>query len=132
MPVSLGKQAAEPDDARFCRLYGKQLLTGLLTFDEYAEKMTAALVEAREGLVSRCVDTIPPEALHRYAGYLRAKLVPVDFMPHPFIFFVDKDTDTERERIRRQRRPRYVEIDAAVLARLPAGGRDGATTGVPG
>ena len=109
----------DPNDVEFCSRYSKHLHSGLLTFEEYGDKVTTTLIGTQSEYIPRCLDTIPPEVLGRYAEYLRAMLIPVDFMPHPFIFFMEKNTEAERERLKRLRRPQYIAIYEGVLSRLP-------------
>ena len=114
-----GSSEGERDEIRQCQRHGRQLAAGLLTFDDYAEKVTTTLLEADAERLPVCLDAIQPDTLGRYAEYLRGVLLPTDFMPYPRIFFVEKNTDAERERLRQHRRPRYVAIYEGVLARLP-------------
>jgi len=95
----------EPEELQFSRRWSKQLASGKLTFPEYFLSLTRGLISVVVEYLTACLGTIQPEVLGPYADHLRDSLVPVDFMPYPFIFFGEQNTESERERIRQRLRP---------------------------
>lgn len=109
------EQAGEIDEViRRCRKLAGQLLADKITFDEYANSITLAIIAAGNVAVQPCVELVPSRYLSQYTVFLQAYLEPVDFMPNPTPFIAGSYSQEIAEQIQKRLRPRYQRLYQAV------------------
>ncbi len=107
--------SSRDDFLEMCRKLARQLLSGIVTFSEFADNVTLAMVAVEDRNLPRAVESIPSSVLADYARYLQNFLEPVDYMPCPLPFISGKVTEAEVVQKRRQLREKYIRLHDLVL-----------------
>jgi hypothetical protein len=110
----------ESDDAiERCARALRQLNRVIITFEEFADKVTTLVVASSDKGMDGCVALIPSDLLPGFLTYLEQFLIPVDYMQSPRQFLTDF-SDESVERASRELRPGYQRLHQMVRDRVHA------------
>ena len=102
----------------FVTLLRTQLLSEMISFEEYAFNLTLQLIQhdlheevTRVDALRAHLETVPAEFRCRYLAYLRDFLIPLDFQPSPIAFMATGTMDEQQvAEMRHYLRPRYGDL----------------------